>query len=86
MRMPYPERGLVLAAVGGFLIIEGTDETLAPFRQTVGTQLVHDADVYFERLLALGAEVIHPPIDVPVGRGFTVRHPDGTIVEYVHHR
>jgi hypothetical protein len=56
------ERELALAAVGGFLIIEGTGEALAPLRQTVGTQLVHDADVYFDRLLALGTEVVHPPI------------------------
>jgi hypothetical protein len=25
-------------------------------------------------------------VDVPTGAGFIARHPDGTIVEYVHHR
>jgi uncharacterized glyoxalase superfamily protein PhnB len=86
MRMPYPEKNLVLAAVGAFLIIEGDEESLRPFRATTGTLLVYHVEPYYERLLSAGAEVVGPFQQVPVGAGFTVRHPDGAVVEYVHHR
>ncbi len=86
MRMPYPEKNLALAAVGSFLVIEGTEEALQPFRETTGTLLVDDVEPYLRRLRDGGAEIIHPPVDVPSGRSFTARHPDGTLVEYVHHR
>jgi len=81
-----PGGGLTLATVGGFLIFEGTPEQLAPFWLTVGTLLVDDIGPYFERLTAQGAEVVHPPAERLGGAGFTVRHPDGTVLEYVHHR
>ena len=45
-----------------------------------------DIGPYFERLTALGAEVVYPPGDRLGGAGFTVRHPDGTVIEYIHHR
>ncbi|MDO3412685.1 hypothetical protein QWJ34_23160 [Saccharibacillus sp. CPCC 101409] len=83
---PYPEAGLYLAMVGSFLIIEGSDEQLAPYRQTTGTLLVDDVQPYYDRLLADGAEIVGAIRDVPTGRGFTARHRDGTVVEYVHHR
>jgi uncharacterized glyoxalase superfamily protein PhnB len=86
MRMPYPEKNLALAAVGAFLIIEGDEESLRPFRATTGTLLVDHVEPYYERLLSAGAEVVAAPHEVPVGAGFTVRHPDGAVVEYVHHR
>ncbi|WP_285583824.1 VOC family protein [Actinoallomurus iriomotensis] len=86
MRMPYPEKNLVLAAVGAFLIIEGDEESLRPYRATTGTLLVDDVEPYHERLLSAGAEIVGPLRKVPVGAGFTVRHPDGAVVEYVHHR
>lgn len=86
MRMPYPEMNLALAAVGAFLIIEGSEESLRPFRATTGTLLVDHVEPYYERLRNAGAEVVAPLHEVPVGAGFTVRHPDGTVVEYVHHR
>ena len=92
MYMPIPSRdgdprgGLTLAAVGGFLILEGSPSQLEPFRDTVGTLLVDDVEPYLERLLASGATVVHPLTQVSVGAGFTVRHPDGAQVEYVHHR
>ncbi|CCH34270.1 VOC family protein [Actinosynnema sp. NPDC047251] len=86
LRTPYPEKGLSLATVGAFLIIEGDDETTRPFRATHGTLLVDDVAGYLERLAAEGAVITDPPIDVPTGVGFTARHPDGTVVEYVHHR
>ncbi|RNL87419.1 VOC family protein [Halostreptopolyspora alba] len=86
MRFSYPEVGLRLAAVGAFLVIEGTDEELRPFRSTTGTLLVDDIGPYHEWLVAAGAEVIFGPREVPTGAAFNVRHPDGSVVEYVHHR
>ncbi|RBM18709.1 glyoxalase/bleomycin resistance/extradiol dioxygenase family protein [Streptomyces sp. PT12] len=77
---------LRLASVGAFLLIEGADEDLEPFRATTGTLLVADAAPYQERLAAAGAEIVLPLSEVPTGASFTARHPDGTTVEYVHHR
>ncbi|MFF0772296.1 VOC family protein [Nonomuraea wenchangensis] len=85
-RFDFPAAGLRLATVGAFLIIEGDEEALAPFRDTVGTLLVDDVRPYYERLLAAGAEMVFPLQQVPTGSGFNARHPDGTVVEYVHHR
>ncbi|UFQ15530.1 MULTISPECIES: hypothetical protein [Streptomyces] len=86
MWFTYPEQNLALAAVGAFLLIEGTEETLAPFRATHGTLLVDSARAYLERLAAEGAEITEPLIKVPTGSGFTARHRDGTVIEYVEHR
>lgn len=86
MVMPYPAKQLILSSVGGFLIIAGTDEALAPYRGTVGTQLVADVEPYLARFRAEGTQFVQQPFDAPVGRGFTVRHPDGAVIEYVHHR
>ncbi|WP_055563165.1 hypothetical protein [Streptomyces atriruber] len=86
MWFTYPEKNLALAVVGAFLLIEGTEETLAPFRATHGTLLVDSAQKYLDRLAAEGATVTDPLIKVPTGSGFTARHRDGTIIEYVEHR
>jgi predicted enzyme related to lactoylglutathione lyase len=86
LRTPYPEKGLSIATVGAFLLVEGAAEVLEPFRATHGTLLVADLGEYEDRLVAQGAEILEPRIDVPTGAGLTARHPDGTIVEYVHHR
>ncbi|WP_229051390.1 VOC family protein [Aeromicrobium sp. Leaf350] len=83
---PYPEAGLRLATVGGFLLIEGDDKRLAPFRSTTGTLLVDDVTPYYDQLVADGAEIVVPLQSVPTGSGFNARHPDGTVVEYVQHR
>lgn len=83
---PFAEVGLYLAMVGSFLIIEGTDEQLSPFRETTGTVLVDDVQPYFEKFVEEGAEFVWDLHDVPTGRAFNVRHRDGTVVEYVHHR
>ncbi|WP_190214651.1 VOC family protein [Kitasatospora indigofera] len=77
---------LRLATVGAFLLIEGAEEELAPFRSTTGTLLVDDVRPYHDRLVAEGAEIVVPLQQVPTGAGFNARHPDGTVVEYVHHR
>ncbi len=83
---PFAEAGLFLAMVGSFLIIEGSDEQLSPFRETTGTVLVDDVQPYFEKFVEEGAEFVWALHEVPTGRAFNVRHLDGTVVEYVHHR
>lgn len=86
MWFTYPEKGLSLAVVGAFLLIEGTEETLAPFRAVDGTLLVDSAQAYLTRLAAEGGEITEPLTKVPTGSGFTARHRDGTVIEYVEHR
>ncbi|WP_345578770.1 hypothetical protein [Nonomuraea rosea] len=85
-RFAFPAARLELATVGAFLIIEGDVDALAPFRDTVGTLLVDDVRPYHDRLVAEGAEIVFALQEVPTGAGFNARHPDGTVVEYVHHR
>jgi hypothetical protein len=77
---------LRLAMVGAFLLIEGSETALAPFTSTTGTLLVDDVRPYHDKLIAAGAEIIFPLQIVPTGAAFNAVHPDGTVVEYVHHR
>lgn len=86
MRFDFSQHSLVLAAVGPFLILEGSPENLQPFRSTVGTLLVDDIYPYHQRLLDAGAEIFFGPVEVPTGACFNARLPDGTVLEYVHHR
>ncbi|WP_189968670.1 VOC family protein [Streptomyces violascens] len=86
MWFTYPAKGLALAAVGGFLLVEGSDDAVAPFLDVDGTLLVDDAAAHLARLTALGAEILDPLHKVPTGSGFHARHPDGTVIEYVEHR
>ncbi len=48
--------------------------------------LVDDVQPYHDRLVAAGAGIIFPLQHVRTGAGFNAIHPDGTVVEYVHHR
>ncbi|MCW2254689.1 hypothetical protein M2263_000780 [Providencia alcalifaciens] len=82
---PFPEHQLRLAKIGAFLIIEGTDEKLAPFTSTHITLLVNDVQPYYDLLIERGATTF-PLQDVPTGRAFNAIHLDDTIIEYVHHR
>ncbi len=45
-RFSFPAKNLQLAMVGAFLLIEGGEEDLRPFRSTVGTLLVDDVRPY----------------------------------------
>ncbi|GAB3961564.1 VOC family protein [Actinoallomurus acanthiterrae] len=83
LRFAYGE--LELATVGGFLLIAGTPEALAPYRATQSTVLVDDLDAARELAGRHGAEVLSGPQQVPTGRNMTVRHKGGAIIEYVEH-
>lgn len=86
MKFDYPEMNLKLASVGNVLIIAGCDEALKKFKDTNATFLVDYIDELRTFLLNNGAEIIRDLKEVPSGKNMTVKHLDGTIVEYVEHK
>jgi predicted enzyme related to lactoylglutathione lyase len=85
MRFEIPQIGLELAQIGNILLIAGSDEALKPFRSTQTTFLVDSLDEFKAYLEEKGAEILRGPNKVPTGRNMTVRHPDGSVIEYVEH-
>lgn len=85
MRFEIPNIGLELAQIGDILLISGSEEALKPFRSTQATFLVDSLDEFKAFLEEKGAEIIREPARVPTGRNMTVKHPDGTVIEYVEH-
>lgn len=79
----YKELNLELASVGDFLLIAGSDAALEPFRTTVATILVDSLADFRSFLERSGAAVISGPQAVPTGWNMRVRHPDGSVIEYV---
>ncbi|MFG2911109.1 hypothetical protein ACGF13_39435 [Kitasatospora sp. NPDC048286] len=77
-RLRFEYRDLELARVGGFLLIAGTPEALAPYRDTHATVLVDSLDEILD-----SGTVLDGPNAVPTGRNATLRHPGGAIIEYV---
>lgn len=86
LRFDYAEYDLRLAQVASILFIAGTPESLKPFTATDMTFLVDDIDSYARYLPTIDAEVLEQPKTVPTGWNMLVRHPDGSLVEYVEHR
>ncbi|MCW5747992.1 MAG: VOC family protein [Alphaproteobacteria bacterium] len=86
LRFHYAQYGLELAQVASMLFIAGTPESLAPFVNTHATFMVEGIDDFARHLPGVGAEILNGPKDVPTGRNMRVRHPDGTVIEYVEHR
>jgi len=86
LRFTMPGAGLELASVGDVLIIAGTDDALRPFRSTNATFLVDSVEEFHRFLMANGGTIIRPPQVVPTGMNMIVRHPDGSVIEYVEHR
>jgi hypothetical protein len=67
------------------LLVSGSDEALKPSRSTQGTFLVDSLDEFKAYLEEKRAEIIRGPNKVPTGRNMTLRHPDGSVIEYVEH-
>jgi hypothetical protein len=85
MCFEMPHIGLKLAQMGDILLIADSDEALKPYRITMATMLVDSLDEFKAYMEGKGAEFIREPAKVPTGRNMTVRHPDGSIIEYVEH-
>lgn len=82
-RLRFTYEGLELASVGGYLLLAGSDEALAPYRGTHATALVESLDQVHELVARHGGTVVDGPNEVPTGHNMTVRHPGGATVEYV---
>lgn len=74
-----------MAQVASILFIGGSEASLAPFLKTHMTFMVEGMAGYANSLPGMGAEILEPPKRVPTGTNMLVRHPDGTVVEYVEH-
>lgn len=81
LRFPY--RDVELASIGGYLLVAGTPEALAPYRDVQATAIVDDLDEVFAIVEREGGETLDGPNDVPTGRNLTIRHPAGAVIEYV---
>ncbi|MDF2505745.1 VOC family protein [Clostridium sp.] len=86
LKFKYTEMNLELAQIGNILILSGTDEALIPFKDTKATFLVDSVIEFREFLLKNGAVIVRDLKEVPTGMNFTVKHLDGTIIEYVEHK
>lgn len=86
IRFHYPEMRLELAKIGPVLLIAGEEEHLSKVNATALTCLVDEIHEAKEILIRNGAELLEDIKPVPTGWNMRVRHPDGTIVEYVQWR
>jgi len=86
MRFSISQINLELAQVGDVLIIAGTEDALKPFIDTRATFLVDSVNDFRKYLNQNGAIIIREPKEVPTGINMTVKHADGSIIEYVEHR
>ncbi|MBT2524410.1 hypothetical protein J7E91_02920 [Streptomyces sp. ISL-99] len=82
-RLRFGYRDLELATVGGYLLLAGSEEALAPYRGTHATAIVESIEGVLRIAEQLGGEVLDGPNEVPTGRNLTVRPPGGATIEYV---
>jgi predicted enzyme related to lactoylglutathione lyase len=82
----FERGGVQVAAVGCFLLMSGPESELEVLRKVAATIAVTDVDEAHKTLAELGADIVAGPIASPAGRNLIVRHPDGTVYEYVDRR
>ncbi len=81
LRFAY--EGVELAAIGAYLLVAGTPEALAPFRDVQATVIVDDLEEVFTVVAREGGRTLDGPNVVPTGRNLTILHPGGAVIEYV---
>ncbi len=83
VRFRYDEVHLVLAQIADILILAGSEEALRPFIETKATFVVDSITEFKDYLLSNGALIVRDLKQVPTGMNMTMKHADGTVVEYV---
>ncbi|MFI5688716.1 hypothetical protein [Streptomyces sp. NPDC051636] len=82
-RLRFTYRNLNLASIGGYLLLAGSEEALAPYRGTHATAIVESIDQILRVTEQHGGQILDGPNEVPTGRNLTVQHPGGATIEYV---
>lgn len=87
LKAEFTHEGFVLSWLGPIVVlgaIRGADDesALAVPRQVQGIFVVDDLDAFWTALRPTSS-VLVPPSDVPSGRRFILRHPDGRAIEYL---
>lgn len=84
MRMTMGEWELI--AIGDILLVAGSEQSLAPIRNSQGPVVVDDLDAAKAALEGEGATISKPIAESPTGRYLYAIHGDGSIVEYAEWR
>jgi len=74
--------GIEIAVVGGFIILAGSAEVLAPIRHVQAVITVDSLDDTADWLKEKGAVILHAARDAATGCNLVARNPDGLVVEY----
>jgi hypothetical protein len=81
-RIVIADAGIEVAIVGGFILLAGNAQALAPVRDAQAVLMVDSLDEFAPWLQANGAAILHGPRTALGGRHLTARNPDGLVVEY----
>ncbi|MBW7453181.1 hypothetical protein ACFOLF_11490 [Paenibacillus sepulcri] len=82
-RWNAPEINLEFSVVGQFVLVAGTDEALS-FVSDIHNILYVDSLKDFQNFFAEnGVSILRGPISNPVGTLIVVKHPDGSVLEYL---
>lgn len=83
VKASFEHAGFAVTWLGHIVVISASDEaTLAVPRQVAAIFVVDDLEPFWG-LLQPQTTVLQPMWDVPTGRAFVVRHPDGRAIEYL---
>lgn len=83
VKREFSHAGFNVTWLGPVVVLSApSEDSLRVPRQVSAIFVVDDLDAYWERLRTTNA-VLQEPWDVPTGRAFVVRHPDGRAVEYL---
>lgn len=84
MRMTMGDWELI--AIGDILLVAGSEQSLAPIRNSQGPIVVDDLDAAKAVLEEGGAKLAKPIAEGPTGRYLYATHGDGSTVEYAEWR
>jgi hypothetical protein len=76
-------REVELAWIGPFLLLAGSADALAPYRDRVASLVVDDIDDVTREIVRAGGELIEGPAPAPNGARLIAKHPDGALFEYL---
>ncbi len=82
LRFALPGSKVEVARIGNLLIFSGSKKALQAVRDIQATFLVDSLTECREYLERNGGEILNGPMELPVGKVITVRHEDGTVVDY----